>query len=276
MIMQFSDTIAYIMWDISPVIINLGVLQIRWYGLMFVFTFFFGYLIIKQMFRLEAKDQTRLDNIALWIMIAAIVGGRLGHTLFYEPEHYLRYPLQILMIWQGGMASHGAVVSIPLVLWWLARKEKMSFWWLGDRLSIPAALGSFFIRVGNLMNSEIIGKPTELPWGFVFVRHDDIPRHPAQLYEAVAYLLIFIFLYLTYRRKKSNTPTGYLFGMFLILVFGARILIEFLKEPQVAFEQYMALNMGQLLSLPLVVAGIILVWRSKRAAKVNSGQGEAA
>lgn len=269
---HFSDTIAYIMWDVNPVMLDLGILQVRWYGLMFVFTFFFGYLIIRQMFRVEGKDESRLDNIAIWIMIAAVVGGRLGHTLFYEPEYYLRYPVEILMIWQGGMASHGAVVSIPLTLWWLARKEKLSFWWLADRLSIPAALAGFFIRTGNLMNSEIIGRPTELPWGFMFIRHDNVPRHPAQLYEAIAYLLIFIFLYMAYRRKKAKTPQGFIFGMFLTLVFGARILIEFLKEPQVAFEQYMALNMGQLMSIPLVIAGIVLLWRSKRVVKANSAQ----
>lgn len=253
--------ISFITWDVSPHIFSIGSFEVRWYGLMFAFSFYFGYLIVRNMFRKEGIAENKLDKLATWMIVATIIGARLGHTLFYQPEHYLRHPLDILKIWEGGLASHGAAISIVLALWWFARKEKWDFLWLMDRIVIAVALAGFFIRMGNLFNSEIYGNPTTLPWGFVFTSVDEIPRHPSQLYEALSYLSIFILLLWYYRKSGGKPARGIIFGWFLILIFGVRILIEFLKEPQVMFEQTMVLNMGQWLSIPLVVAGIaVLVW----------------
>ncbi|MBE0664017.1 MAG: prolipoprotein diacylglyceryl transferase [Bacteroidales bacterium] len=256
--------IAFITWEVSPQIFSIGSFEVRWYGLMFAFSFYFGYLIVRNMFRKEGIAENKLDSLATWVIIATIIGARLGHTLFYQPEHYLRHPLDILKIWEGGLASHGAAISIVLALWWFVRKEKWDFLWLMDRIVIAVALAGFFIRMGNLFNSEIYGKPTDLPWGFVFTSVDDIPRHPTQLYEALSYLSIFLILLWYYRKSDGKPKRGIIFGWFLILIFGARILIEFLKEPQVMFEQTMALNMGQWLSIPLVIAGIaVLIWTGR-------------
>jgi phosphatidylglycerol---prolipoprotein diacylglyceryl transferase len=254
----------FIVWDASPEIFRIGSFEVRWYGLMFAASFYLGYLIVRNIFRIEGVAENKLDNLATWIIVATILGARLGHTLFYQPDYYLSNPVEILMIWEGGLASHGAAVSIILVLWWFARKQQWSFLWLIDRIAIVVPLAGFFIRMGNFFNSEIFGKPTSLPWAFVFARVDNIPRHPTQLYEAFSYLSIFLFLFFYYRKLNRNPSRGFLFGWFLILVFGVRILIEFLKEPQVAFEQSMALNMGQWLSIPLVLAGIGILWWSRQ------------
>ncbi len=256
---------AYIVWNVSPEIFSLGPISIRWYGLMFVFSFYFGFVIVQQMFRREQISEKLLDNLALWMILATIIGARLGHVLFYEPEYYLSHPLKILKVWEGGLASHGAAVSIILTLYWFSKKYNWSTLWLIDRITVPVALAGFFIRMGNLMNSEVFGKPTTLPWGFVFSSYDEIPRHPSQLYEALSYLLIFGYLYRYYLSTKGNPPKGYLFGMFLSLIFGVRILIEFLKEPQVDFEQSMWLNMGQWLSIPFVLIGAYFVVRAVKS-----------
>ncbi len=251
----------FITWDVSPEIFRVGEFSVRWYGLMFVFSFYFGYLIVQQMFRREGIAGNKLDKLSTWMIVATIVGARLGHVLFYQPEYYLKHPLEILMIWEGGLASHGAAVSIIVALWWFSKREKLHFMWLIDRIVVVVALSGFFIRMGNLFNSEIFGKPTNLPWGFIFARVDTFARHPTQLYEALSYLAIFFFLLWYYLKEKRQPSRGVLFGWFLILVFGVRILIEFLKEPQVTFEQSMVLNMGQILSIPLVITGIIILWR---------------
>lgn len=251
--------LSYIIWDIRPEIFNIWFLEIRWYGLMFVLAFYSGYLIGRNMFRKEGVPEKTLDNLVVWVIVATIIGARLGHTLFYEPDYYLSNPVEILKIWEGGLASHGAAITIVPALWWFARRQQWDLVWLLDRTSVVVALAGFFIRMGNLFNSEIYGKPTTLPWGFIFTRVDNIPRHPAQLYEALSYLFIFIFLYQYYLRSKYKPQRGFLFAWFLILVFGARILIEFLKAPQVLFEQTMTLNMGQWLSIPMVISGILVL-----------------
>jgi prolipoprotein diacylglyceryl transferase len=261
----------FITWDFGPEIFSIGSFEVRWYGLMFALSFYFGYLIVQDMFRKEGIPEKKLDSLATWMIVATILGARLGHTLFYQPDYYLRNPLEILMVWEGGLASHGAAISIILVLWWFVKKQKWNYFWLIDRIAVAVALAGFFIRMGNFFNSEIFGKPTDVPWAFVFARVDNIPRHPTQLYEAFSYLAIFIFLLLYYRKKDRKPAQGFLFGWFLILIFGVRILIEFFKEPQVMFEQTMTLNMGQWLSIPLVIAGIvILVWSKSQDRRVGS------
>lgn len=262
----------YITWDVDPEIFSIGSFSVRWYGLMFAFSFYFGYLIVRQMFRREGIPESKLDSLSTWMIIATILGARLGHVLFYQPGYYLQHPLEILEIWEGGLASHGAAISIILVLWWFAKKQQWSFLWIIDRIVVVVALAGFFIRMGNLFNSEIIGRPTTLPWGFVFTSVDNVTRHPSQLYEALSYLATFFFLLWFYRKQNSQPARGFLFGWFLILVFGVRILIEFLKEPQVSFEQQMAFNMGQILSIPLVIAGVVILFLSRKPQKVQKNQ----
>ncbi len=265
-----------IVWDVNPEIFSLGPLSVRWYGLLFALSFVLGYLIMQKFFKKEGVPQKVLDELATFMIIATIVGARLGHCLFYEPEKYLSNPIDILKVWEGGLASHGAAIGILIALLWFSRKNKKPYIWILDRIVVVVALAGFFIRSGNLMNSEIFGYVTDLPWGFVFVQaYDPVlavdPRHPTQLYEGFSYLAIFIFLYRYYFKKEGRPQPGFLFSMFLILVFTARFLIEFLKEPQVGFEQGMALNMGQILSIPFVLIGLVILYFSLRQGKVKSG-----
>ncbi|HOP12373.1 prolipoprotein diacylglyceryl transferase [Lentimicrobium sp.] len=255
-----------ISWDVSPVIFSLGSLHIRWYGLFFALSFYLGYVILeKQVFKREGLPVGLLDRLATYVVIGTVVGARLGHVLFYEPASYLRDPISILKIWEGGLASHGAAIGILLALWIFKRKSGKSYLWTLDRLVIVVALGGFFIRMGNLMNSEIYGHYTSLPWGFVFLRDGETePRHPTQIYEALSYLILFFILLKYYISNYKKLKEGFIFGVFLIVLFGVRFLIEFVKEPQVAFEQTMTLNMGQWLSIPFILAGAGLLWRTSR------------
>ena len=252
-------------WDISPDIFSIGPITIRWYGLLFAMSFIVGYQIMMIIFKKENKSEHDLNDLVWYMILGTVLGARIGHCLFYNPDYYLSHPLEILQIWKGGLASHGAGVGIVAALILYARKKKeISFLWIMDRVVITVALAGFFIRMGNLFNSEIIGKPTNSNWGFVFVSVDNIPRHPAQLYEAIAYLLIFIFLISFYFRVKGKFKNGLLFGFFLISIFGFRFFVEFFKENQSLFEQNLFLNMGQLLSIPFVIMGIYFLFRKDR------------
>ena len=251
-----------IIWDINPDIFSLGPLTVRWYGLLFASGFVFGYIILTDAFKREKVPQNILDTLTTYMVVGTVVGARLGHCLFYEPAYYLSNPMKILKIWEGGLASHGAAVGILIAIWLFSRKYKKTYLWTVDRVVIVTALAGFFIRMGNLMNSEIYGDETSLPWGFVFARWGEtVPKHPTQIYEALSYLLIFILLYSIYRKKWPNLKDGYIFGMFLVTLFSVRFLIEFIKEPQVNFENTMLLNMGQLLSIPFVLLGVYLLAR---------------
>jgi phosphatidylglycerol---prolipoprotein diacylglyceryl transferase len=244
-------------WDVNPEIFRIGSFAIRWYGLLFASSFLFGYIIMNKMLKNENIGEAFLDRLTIYMAIGTIVGARLGHCLFYEPGYYLKHPAEILMIWHGGLASHGAAIGILTALWLFVRKEKKDYIWMLDRIAIVVALSGFFIRMGNLMNSEIYGVETTLPWGFVFLRnHEVAPKHPTQIYEALAYLAIFFLLYRIYWAKKGQHIQGILISLLCILVFTARFFIEFVKEVQVPFEATMKLNMGQLLSIPFVLLGI--------------------
>ncbi len=257
--------LQFITWKVNPEIFAIGSFAVRWYGLLFASSFIFGYMIMLRIFKKENLPEALLDKLSVYMVIGTVVGARLGHTLFYEPNYYLHHPLDILKVWEGGLASHGAAIGILLALYLFARKTNRTFLWTIDRIVIVVALSGFFIRMGNLMNSEIFGKPTDLAWGFIFTKAGEtIPRHPTQIYEALCYLAIFFYLLWYYYKKNGRPSDGFLFGMFMLLVFGVRIVIEFLKEPQVAFENSMTLNMGQLLSIPFVIAGIILVLYSRK------------
>ncbi len=249
--------LASIHWNIDPEIFRIGRFAIRYYGVLWALSFYLGYLIFNRFVKKEGLPEGFLDSLTIYMVVGTILGARIGHCLFYEPEYYLSHPIDILKIWQGGLASHGAALGIIISLIIFSIKNKVSTIYVLDRVVITVALAGFLIRLGNLMNSEIYGVETNLPWGFIFVRSgEQFPKHPTQIYEAFAYLLIFLLLYSIYYKSNNKPQKGMLFGLFLSLVFAARFVIEFIKEPQVDFETTMSLNMGQLLSIPLVVAGI--------------------
>jgi phosphatidylglycerol:prolipoprotein diacylglycerol transferase len=255
-------------WNPDPEIFRIGSFAVRWYGLLFSSSFLFGYVIMLKMFKNEGIDVAVLDRLTIYMAVGTVVGARLGHCLFYEPSFYLRHPLEILKVWHGGLASHGAAIGILLALWLFVTKEKKGYAWVLDRIAVVVALSGFLIRMGNLMNSEIYGVETTVPWGFVFLRnHEVAPKHPTQIYEGLAYLLIFILLFRMYWRKKGNVYQGLLISIFLILVFTARFFIEFVKEPQVPFESRMVLNMGQWLSIPFVLMGLTGLYFSLKIKK---------
>ncbi|MFO7852445.1 MAG: prolipoprotein diacylglyceryl transferase [Bacteroidota bacterium] len=264
--------LAIITWDVNPEIFRIGNFAPRWYGVLFALGFLLGYLIFKKIFRNEGLRDEVLDRLTIYVAIGTIVGARLGHCLFYEPSYYLSNPLEILKVWRGGLASHGAAIGILFVLWLFVRKEKKPYIWILDRIVIVVALGGALIRLGNLMNSEIYGVETTLPWGFVFLRAGEtVPKHPTQIYEALAYLITFIVLYRIYWRKKGEFISGVPFSLFLILVFTFRLFVEFVKEDQVAFESGMALNMGQWLSLPFILLGVVGLIISLRRHRIKAG-----
>ncbi|MDR1416087.1 MAG: prolipoprotein diacylglyceryl transferase [Prevotellaceae bacterium] len=258
--------LSSITWNVNPEIFSIGPIHVRYYGALFALSFVCSYLIFMRFFKRDKLPLALLDTLTLWAVISTIVGLRLGHCLFYEPGDYLSNPLRILKIWEGGLASHGAAIGVPLGLYFFCRKYKMNYLWLLDRIVIVVALTGFFIRIGNLMNSEIYGVQTSLPWGFIFERrHEVVPKHPTQIYEALAYLLIFFALLHVYAKKANLlNRKGFLFGAFLVLVFTFRFFVEFIKEPQADFEENLLLDMGQLLSIPFVLLGIFLLVYSFR------------
>jgi prolipoprotein diacylglyceryl transferase len=259
----------YITWDVDPELFPVGPLSIRWYGLLFAAAFYFSYLIVRKMFKKEGVSDEVLDRLTLYVFIGTVVGARLGHCLFYEPDYYLSNPVEIFKIWKGGLASHGGAIGILIALYLFVKKEKRPYIWILDRIAVVAAISGFFIRMGNLFNSEIYGYETDLPWGFVFVKAGEtVPKHPTQIYEALAYILIFALLYYLYNAaRKGNVRPGLLFGWFLVLVFTARFFIEYLKEVQVEAEKTMTLKLGQSLSLPFIIAGIIILYFSYKNPK---------
>ena len=248
-------------WNVSPEIITLGPIVLRWYSMMFLIAFLLGLFIMRWIYNKEGFKAERVDQLFMYMFFSTIIGARLGHCLFYDPVYYLSNPLEILMVWHGGLASHGAAIGILSGLYIYSKKNPdLGYAWIVDRIVIVVALAGFFIRMGNLFNSEIIGIPTNSDWGFIFSSVDRIPRHPAQLYEAIAYLIIFIVLFLIYKKYYLQLKNWFLLGLFLILVFGFRFFVEFVKENQVGFEESLALNMGQILSIPAVLCGIILIF----------------
>ena len=356
----------FIIWDVSPEIFPIGPLTIRWYGLLFALGFLVGQQILVRMYKQEGRSEKDVDTLTVYMVVSTVIGARLGHCLFYEPAYYLSHPIEILKIWEGGLASHGATIGILIAIYLYSRKQTdQSFLYVLDRMVITVALAGCFIRLGNLMNSEILGRPADVATAFIFVapaesaiketygdiiedvkvtqNHKDsvangityagldlklkidtrnlqkvgiptvdfftqnslrktltgysdvsenivlpaerftsesnigsngiatevvkiygIPRHPAQLYEAISCFFLFLLLLYIYNRKKAATPEGRIFGLFVVILFTLRFVYEFFKEPQVAFENSMALNMGQLLSVPLIIAGLFVLIRSYR------------
>jgi len=244
-------------WGPSPELFSFGPISIRWYGLLFATGFMVGYRIIEKIFRREGCNREHLDHLLIYLILGTTIGARLGHCLFYEPELYLHDPLRIFYIWEGGLASHGGTLGNIFSMWLFVRRFKeYEYIWLVDRLSYPIGFAAFCIRMGNVMNSEIIGLPTNANWGVVFERIDSLPRYPAQLFEAIAYLATFFLMRYIYYKTTMSNYRGRMFGIFLCCIFGSRFFIELLKENQVPFENALPLNMGQLLSIPFVLAGL--------------------
>lgn len=253
-------------WAFDPILFSAGPLTIRWYGLLFVGAFLIGQWMLGRIFAAEGVPRENAERLMIHALLGAVIGARLVHCLFYEPGYYLSHPLAMLRIWEGGLASHGGALGMLLALWFAARtaQPRLPFLWLIDRVSMPAALGAVFVRVANFLNSEIVGIPTSGRWGVVFESIDALPRHPAQLYEAIAYALIFAVLLAIYRRSGKRTPEGLLFGVLMALVFSARILVEFFKTPQAAYEAGQLFTVGQYLSLPFVMLGVVMMVRAIR------------
>lgn len=256
----------YITWTANPVMID-SFVTVRWYGLMFAIGFLIGYEIVGRMFKHEGAPESWLGILLLWTVAGTIVGARLGHCFFYEWDYYSHNPIEILKVWEGGLASHGGAIGVILgVLCFSLFTTRRNPLWTFDRLVVPIALVGGLIRIGNLMNSEIYGGPTTLPWGFMFERsrmwhqmYEGVAVHPTQIYEALCYFALFALLMWMYWKKNAEARPGLIFGVFLIGTFLPRFFIEFIKNDQVAFEATMTLNMGQWLSVPFVAAGIILV-----------------
>lgn len=259
--MTLVNILSYVIWDIDSDIFVIPFLNhpVRWYGLSWAFGFLFSQQIMYYIYKKEGRPISEVETLTVYMIIAAMVGARLGHVLFYDPINYLREPLRILAVWEGGLASHGGAISILIALYFFARKTNVPYLWIVDRLVIVSAFTGCLIRLGNLMNSEMVGLPTTLPWGFVFTSIDDIPRHPAQLYEAIYCFVLFLFLFWLWKTKRDDFKNGFLTGWFLIILFTLRFVDEFLKINQVPFEDDLVLNMGQWLSIPFVVAGILIL-----------------
>ncbi len=256
----------YFVWDINPILIALGSLKIRWYGLMFATAFMSSYATMHWIYSREDKDVEQLDRLLWYLAIGTIVGARLAHCLFYDPAYYFSHPWKILAIWEGGLASHGANIGILLGLYFYQRKTTDTYLWLVDRVAVACALGASFIRIGNFFNSEILGVPTDVPWAVIFARVDYIPRHPVQLYESFCYLLIYFLLLVVYKKTAGKVRDGLLFGIFTSTVFFARFFLEFIKTRQASYNSELWLSTGQMLSIPFFLVGVFFIFRALRKA----------
>jgi len=262
--LEYTDILFH--WNASPDLIKLGPLTIRWYGLLFAAAFLIGLQIMRWIYKQEQRNLNELDSLFLYILAGTVIGARLGHVLFYDPGYYFDNPLAILMVWKGGLASHGGAVGIIIAIYLYSRKQNHPNWlWILDRFCMTAALGGALIRIGNFFNSEIIGTPVN--GGIVFDRFDSLPRHPVQLYESLSYLLIFITTLLIYKRYHQSLKDGRLFGVFLLILFSSRFILEFFKTRQAEYAHSMDLSVGQWLSIPFVLLGLFLVLKRGTAEK---------
>jgi prolipoprotein diacylglyceryl transferase len=263
--------LTYFNWNVDPEIINLFGISIRYYGVLFVSGIIICIYILGWIYKRENIPVEHLGKLSIYGMIGILVGARLGHCLFYEPSYYLLHPIEMILpiaflpdgaikfTGYQGLASHGGVLGLLIALFFYSRKTKHSMIDTIDLIAVVTGLSFGFIRLGNFMNSEIIGIPTTKPWGVIFERVDNIPRHPAQLYEAIAYFIIFSIMMILYKKMRDGLKNGFFFGLATVLFVTARFIIEFIKENQVGFEDGMTFNMGQLLSLPYIVVGICFI-----------------
>lgn len=254
----------HFVWSGDPIAFSLGGIRVFWYGILFATAILLGLEIMKWIYKQENKNLAQLDSIFLYVVIGIVIGARLGHCLFYEPKYYLSHPLEILYISNGGLASHGGGLGALLGIYFYKKKHSLNFLWFLDRIALPTAVFAFFVRLGNFANSEILGKVTDVSWAVVFTRVDKLPRHPAQLYEAFSYLLIALILFVIYTKFRDRLKEGFFFGLFLTLVFIVRFLVEFVKERQAEYTADTLLSAGQFLSIPFIIIGILLIYKSMR------------
>ncbi|MBO7571629.1 MAG: prolipoprotein diacylglyceryl transferase [Bacteroidales bacterium] len=278
--------LLYFVWDADPVMFSIGEHGIRWYGLLLAVGFLLGYIVLGRIMKKEGYEQKQTDKFAIYIILGCVIGLRLGHCLFYNPGYYLSHPLEILKVWEGGLASHGGAIGILLAIWLYSRRSKMPYLESLDKVVVVVPLAGTFVRVGNFINSEILGVPTTLPWGVKFMRNIDdlneayivsngacpdlgvdclsdfmIARHPTQLYEAFFYIAMFFVFFLIYSKIAKNWKHGTFLGWFVLVLFGFRFLIEYTKTEQAEFIWNAPITMGQLLSIPFIIFGIVLVVR---------------
>ena len=273
----------YILWDPSSTAFKLGPLEFHWYSLCWLAGLALAYLCVQRLYKEQKVKPELFDPLFIYCFIGILAGARLGHCLFYQPDfflsswkHFVEIFLPIDFLPGGGwrftgyrgLASHGGTLGLMLALWLYVRRTKMNIWQVLDNIAIATPLTACFIRLGNLMNSEIIGMPSDVPWAFIFERVDMQPRHPAQLYEALAYFLFFLIMVVIFRKKKENVRKGFYFGLCITLIFTFRFFVEFLKERQVDFENALPIDMGQILSIPFIVVGLYFVFRKNHSAHV--------
>ena len=269
--------LLYILWNPNLEAFHIGSFSVRWYGLCWFFGFAIAYFIVRKLYKEQKIKDELFDPLFIYCFIGILAGARLGHCIFYQPGDFLTsfkgivemiLPIHFLpqggwkFIGYAGLASHGGTLGLIIALWLYVRKTKLSIWTVLDNIAIATGSMACFIRLGNLMNSEIIGKPTNVPWAFIFEKVDALPRHPGQLYEAIAYALLFFLSWWLYKRFPQKVGTGFFFGLTLTFIFTFRFFIEYTKEVQEAFEANMLFNMGQLLSLPFIIIGVICMLRA--------------
>ena len=254
----------HFVWNANPILLELGSIKLYWYGLLFVGSFVVGLYILTWIYKREGRDPDVLETLFVYVITGAAIGARLAHCFFYEPSFFIANPLKIFAIWEGGLASHGGVIGVLIAVWLFAKYHKESFFWLLSRIAIPAALSATAIRIGNFMNSEIVGIPTDVPWAIVFQRLDELPRHPVQLYESFTYFFIFILLLMVYKAVKPSFATKILPALFFLTVFTARFFLEFVKTKQAHYTTDLPFSTGQMLSMPFMILGLVwLVWAFK-------------
>lgn len=276
-----NPLLLYINWDPNPEFFNIFGISVRYYGLLWAVGIFFAYLIVRYQYRDKGISEKKFDPLFFYCFFGILIGSRLGHCLFYEPAYYLANPLEIFLPikflpgggWKftgyAGLASHGGTLGLIIALWLYVRKVKMNYMDALDMIAVATPITACFIRLANLMNSEIIGKVTNVPWAFIFERVDLNPRHPAQLYEAIAYFIFFLIHMFLYKHYSKKLHRGFFFGLCLTLIFTFRFFIEFIKIDQVDFEATMTLNMGQWLSMPFVIIGVGCMLAGKYFDKLN-------
>jgi len=281
------DLLNYIVWNPDEIAFRIGSYGVHWYAFCWMIGLLLAYVIVRYLYKHQKIADEKFDPLFLYCFLGIIVGARLGHCLFYEPDVFLTswkkfiemfLPIEFAadswdwkMTGYRGLASHGGTIGIIIALWLYCRKYKMNIWTVMDNIAIATPTTACFIRLGNLMNSEIIGKPTDVPWAFIFEQVDQLPRHPGQLYEAIAYACFFFIMWYVYKKHSEKIGTGYFFGLVLTLIFTFRFFIEYTKDIQVDFESGMLFNLGQLLSVPFIIIGVLCMkggkWLERLGAK---------
>ncbi len=254
-----------IVWDASPILFSFGSFEIRWYGLLFALSFYFGLSLMQFMYKRENIIPLDIDKCLTYIMVGVVVGARLAHCIFYDPTYYFSHPVDVLKVWEGGLASHGGGVGLLIGLWLYCKQSQTeSMFWMMDRLSLTILLGGSLIRFGNFMNSEIIGTPANVPWAIVFAHYDNVPRHPVQLYESGVYLMLFVILFLIYLKTDIARRAGMMMGFCMTGIFASRICLECFKERMASYDLAIGLSVGQMLSIPFLIVGIVLLYRGSK------------